>query len=500
VIVLPSLMGLQPHMTGSNGDSVKCYLKDSIGARPALSQGVTTTLSRWLLLLLRILILSDAALTYSVAASEFQPLFTSAPDVSQSYSQEGSSGDVLAPGLLQHIARGHHGAIYTLAFAPDDLLASGAKDHSIAIWNLTGSFHNHKTPSSHRLEGHFAGVTALAFAPRAGYMVGASTSEVLISGGADRAARIWDVRSARLLKTVPHPKTVFGIAVRPEAISEEGPGGQFATACWDGIVRIFDWPLGVQKAELSGHLGGLYAVAYSPLDGSLLASASADRTIRVWDLRTMEMLWTLRGHKDHVTTVDWSPNQLFALASGGWDRRFHFWELGNVEAESCRSALGKENCSRALAPPRFSNRHPQLLWRVAFAPGGELVAACHGAIGQSPTVVVYRVSTGRIFRRLGRHSDTPLALAWSGDGSMLASAGMDRHVLVYDGDSELSDLPQGDPDDAEEQDKWRNELDEFRTGQSPPGTEHNHTENTSERMDDRAQWLAHPLSGRGAFL
>ena len=29
-------------------------------------------------------------------------------------------------------------------------------------------------------------------------------------------------------------------------------------------------------------------------------------------------------------------------------------------------------------------RHPQLLWSVAFAPEGHQVAACHGAVGQSP--------------------------------------------------------------------------------------------------------------------
>lgn len=31
-------------------------------------------------------------------------------------------------------------------------------------------------------------------------------------------------------------------------------------------------------------------------------------------------------------------------------------------------------------------RHPQLLWSVAFAPEGWHVAACHGAVGQSPSV------------------------------------------------------------------------------------------------------------------
>ena len=86
-------------------------------------------------------------------------------------------------------------------------------------------------------------------------------------------------------------------------------------------------------------------------------------------------------------------------------------------------------CSQSLAPSA-TGRHPQLIWRVAFSSGGERVAACHGAVGQSPTVVIYDALTGKVVRRLGRHRDTPLMVAWSPDGAMLASAGMDRQVAV----------------------------------------------------------------------
>lgn len=455
----------------------------------------------------------------------------------------------MPPGLLG-ILEGHRKPVYALAVAHNGFLATGAQDRSVALWNITGPTYNGVlTPRkpARRLEGHLAGVTALAFA-RIGPANISSSGEVLISGGADNTTRIWNFRTGEILSVVNHPKTVFGVAVRPEALpanprstslrdgiqtsrevgigggagagggetpheldhvqAEVGAGtdGEFATACWDGVIRIFGLSSGVQRAALSGHSGGLYAVAYSPLDGSLLASASADRTVRIWDLHRMELLWTLRGFKDHVTAIDWSPLEPFTLASGGWDRQFRLWEVKSDEVEACRSS---KRCSTSLVP-RTAARHPQLVWKVAFAPGGELVAACHGAVGQSPTVIIYDAATGRISRRLGRHKDTPLVVAWSPDGSILVSAGMDRKVLLYDALSTFDDLPQGDLDDIDEQAQWRDDLAEYRMGRSPRSSANlngsnasNLSQNITTNVTDGTEpglWLPHPVAGRAAFF
>lgn len=373
--------------------------------------------------------------------------------------------------------------IYALTFVGDGVLASGAKDRSIVIWNISGAV-GARGLRIHKLEGHRAGITALV------HVTSRGGRDLLVSGSADNTSAVWDVRTGEILTEMQHPRTVFGVAVRPSAGDEHET--EVATACWDGVVRVFQMFSIVPRVELHGHAGGLYSVAYSPLDGSLLASASADRTVRVWDMTTGEVLCILGPHRDHVISVDWSPTQPLTLASGGWDRTMRLWKADENDFEVCREA---GSCSSHAFANLFSGKHPQLVWRVVFAPGGELVAACHGAVGQSPTVVIYSVATGKVFRSLGRHRDTPLVIAWSPSGAMIASAGMDQQVLVYDGQSTLNDIPQGDRDDAGERLEWRMDLKEFITGQPRQNLS---DVNRSDSSDEYP--LPHPLANRGIFM
>mmetsp|Transcript_117855 Transcript_117855/g.375723 ORF Transcript_117855/g.375723 Transcript_117855/m.375723 type:complete len:480 (-) Transcript_117855:221-1660(-) len=449
--------------------------------------------------LLRLLLLPLALLAAPSAA--VQALAEGAEGIGRSESKRGFRGP--RPGFLGAL-EGHRGAIYALAASRGGWLASGAKDKRVLVWNLSdvaaASASGERMKPFRRLPKHEAGVTALAF----------TEGGLLLSGSADNTTRIWDFRSGELRAVLRHPRTVFGVAVRPPpppspAAGEASAAGdapaaregrEIATACWDGVVRLFGLPSFKPQGELRGHVGGLYSVAFSPLDGSLLASAGADRSVRIWDVAKMEMLWTIRAHGDHVTTVDWSPLEPMTLASGGWDRKFRLWEISSAEVVACRQPAG--NCSQ-ITVPRATGRHPQLVWKVAFAPGGRLAAACHGAVGQSPTVVIYEVASGRVVRRLGRHKDTPLTIAWAADGAILASAGMDNKVLLYEGHGTADDLPQGDVDTDEERAKWLQDLIEFRTGKTNQSNNVSGTNRSGHGSEAPGAQLPHPLAGRVAL-
>eukprot|EP00930_Biecheleria_cincta_P098962 TRINITY_DN90614_c0_g1_i1.p1 TRINITY_DN90614_c0_g1~~TRINITY_DN90614_c0_g1_i1.p1 ORF type:complete len:445 (-),score=58.31 TRINITY_DN90614_c0_g1_i1:71-1363(-) len=405
---------------------------------------------------------------------------------------QGGSSEPLPPLGFLGALQGHKTAIYALAISEQGRLASGAKDGALSLWNLTSAVAggSQSFSKTKKFKGHSKGITALAFAPDPD-----GASELLISGSADNTSRIWDASSGKLLQVIAHPRTVFGVAARPRQKASESV--ELATACWDGVARTFGVNSGVPKAELVGHQGGLYAVAYSQFDHSLLATASADRTVKIWDVDKGELLWTLRGHGDHVTSVDWSPAAgVPVLASGGWDRKFRLWEIPLQEVKACRET---GQCSADLVPRKVA-RHPQLVWRVAFSPTGARVAACHGAVGQSPTVVIYDVDTGRVVRRLGRHKDTPLTIAYSPSGHYLVSAGMDRKIHLYDAHALSDDMPQGDLDDEEERMKWLQDITDYRKELN--GTLKVENESSAQGNESEAThpWMPHPMSGMAAFM
>ena len=78
-------------------------------------------------------------------------------------------------------------------------------------------------------------------------------------------------------------------------------------------------------AEIKGHNGFVYSVAFSP-DGTMLATGSFDGTIKIWDVQSGKVLQTCKGHTNQVYSVAWNHDGS-RLASASQDKTIRIWPV-----------------------------------------------------------------------------------------------------------------------------------------------------------------------------
>jgi WD40 repeat protein/tRNA A-37 threonylcarbamoyl transferase component Bud32 len=230
-------------------------------------------------------------------------------------------------------------------------------------------------------------------------------------------------------------------------------------------------PSGTLFRLYQGHSDTVRAVAWSPSNGSYIASASDDNTVHVWDDRTGANLKVYTGHQDSVDAISWSPDGV-RIASASRDRTVQVWvALDNSDGNAVVTYSNHDAPVYAVSWSSFANQQAQYIasgdregvvhvWRstdssevfaftqhqgrvraVAWLPGGQDVASG----GDDQTVMVWDPlsmdsnSDASPLARYTHHNDSILAVAWSPNGKYIASASADNTVQVWNA------LTGGDP-------------------------------------------------------
>jgi WD40 repeat protein len=233
----------------------------------------------------------------------------------------------------------------------------------------------------------------------------------------------------------------------------------------DKHVRVWDSGTGKQLALLDGHTRQIAALGFSP-DGSTLYSASYDHTVRAWDVASGKLKEVQAGDPSvgDVPACDdmraeFTPDaSLFVYGANlnAWDLKAKRQLKRDLLVTASwfalepggKSALAVSGTQKALNEMRFFRRWDlatgkstdgwegtagAMYERVALSRDGARIAALDaGGDDNKWKIEIWDPSTKKLAAKGGFHPEYVNGMAFTKDGSALATAALDKTLKFWD--------------------------------------------------------------------
>lgn len=295
------------------------------------------------------------------------------------------------------------------------------------------------------LKGHEDLVTFCAWSP---------SGRLLASGSADGITRVWDVQS----QTIPGrctTSTLLKVGKKSEGGGEEkaqNEGGEGKGESSSSSSSSRKRPRQAARKTETSCKSSVLALAWK--DDSILASGSYDGATHIWNANG-QLLHSATNHEGPVCCLQWAKRGAKTFASGGMDnavvvcdqegtvvakfihkgpvldldwRNDTIFATGSTDRRVRVFEVGKPE------PIREFTTHRSDVNAVRWDPEGNLLASA----GADCAVKVWNVLTGQCAHDFREHTREVVCLAWSSPPSsssstlMLASGSMDTTVKIWD--------------------------------------------------------------------
>lgn len=216
--------------------------------------------------------------------------------------------------------------VFAVAFSPDSkLVAAAGADRAIRIWQVdTGKLLG-------TIEDHADWIFDIDFSP---------DGKRLASASRDKTSKVFDVEKQESLVTFP------GRAQTVHAVGFALDGSRSPLAGEDNQIRVWNPDADGKQIRAVGGFGGpVFKLQFHP-DGKRLIACSADKTVRVFVDFAPKL--TLSGHQDWIYSFALS-NDGKTVASGSWDAEVRLWNLDDGKPIS--TILAAPGLKPAVAAP-----------------------------------------------------------------------------------------------------------------------------------------------------
>uniref|UniRef100_A0A7N8Y0B8 Protein transport protein Sec31A n=1 Tax=Mastacembelus armatus TaxID=205130 RepID=A0A7N8Y0B8_9TELE len=226
----------------------------------------------------------------------------------------------------------HTGPVRALDFNPfqSNLLASGANDSEIYIWDLN-NFSSPMTPGAKTQPTEDISVVSW----------NRQVQHILASANPSGKAVVWDLRKNEpIIKISDHSNRMHcsGMLWHPDVAT------QLVLASEDDrmpVIQMWDLRFATSPLKvLENHTRGILSISWSQADSELLLSSAKDNRILCWNPNTGEVIYELPTTNQWCFDVQWCPRNPALLSTASFDGRITVYSVmgGSLKAQQQSTA------------------------------------------------------------------------------------------------------------------------------------------------------------------